>query len=309
MIGKIERVLLRQVWKKEAKDFSTWLYDNMDALGEELDISLNPVEKEKNVGAFSADIIAEDESGQKVLIENQLEKTDHDHLGKILTYVSNLEAKIAIWISSEPRPEHSRAIDWLNETNSDVDFYLVKIEAYRIGNSDPAPKFTVIAGPSEKTKAVGEEKQDLAARHEKRLAFWKALLDKSKQKTSLHANISPCIHGWIGAGAGKGGMTYNYAMTYKQAYVELYIDRGKGTDEENKRIFDQLHTNKREIESVFGGNLQWQRMDNRRASRIRKTYNMGLNDSAQWNQLQDHMIDGMIGLDKALGKHIKALKL
>src|SRR3972149_5082649 len=183
MVGRMEHVSLRDVWKKEAKDFTSWLYENLEILGEELDLELTPDQKEKSVGSFSADITAEDKSGQKVLIENQLEKTDHVHLGQILTYISNLDAKIAIWVSSDPRPEHIRAIDWLNETGSDVRFYLVKVEAYRIGNSNPAAKFTVVTGPSEKTEIVGDEKKEMAERHRLRYDFWKSLLEKSKQKT------------------------------------------------------------------------------------------------------------------------------
>jgi hypothetical protein len=309
MIGKIERVPLREVWKNEAKDFTSWLYDNIGALGEELDIDLSVVEKEETIGSFSADIIAEDSSGQKVLIENQLEKTDHVHLGQIVTYVSNLEAKVAIWISSNPRPEHERAIDWLNESGSGASFYLVKVEAYKIGNSDPAPKFTVIAGPSEKTEAVGEEKKEFAARHKLRLEFWKSLLEKTKGKTKLHANISPTKYSWIGTGAGVSGISYNYAITYKYGQVELYIDFGKGYDKDIKSAFDQLHSKKKEIEQVFGGSLRWERLDNRRASRISKRYDYaGLGDKDKWDKLQGEMIDGMIRLEKAFSKHIKELK-
>lgn len=306
MVGRIERVLLREVWKKEAKNFTTWLFENLEVLGEELDMDLTADEKEKNVGSFSADITAEDGSGQKVLIENQLEKTDHDHLGKILTYVSNLEAKTAIWISSKPRPEHETAIQWLNETGGDVRFYLVKIEAYRIGNSEPAAKFTVITGPSEKTEIVGEEKKGFAERHRKRHEFWKQLLEKSKKKTNLHANISPSIYSWIGAGSGKRGLGFNYAVTYKHGQVELYIDRGKDSDEENKRIFDELQSHKNEIEKDFGDKLKWERLDNRRASRISKRFDYsGLNDREKWDKLQEDMIEAMIRLEKSLKKYIK----
>jgi len=175
----MERVDLRKVWKDEARDFTSWLFDNIDILGEELNINITPVEKEKNVGSFSADILAESGEGTPILIENQLEKTDHNHLGQLLTYVSNLEAKKAIWISKEPRSEHEKAIEWLNELTSDVDFYLVKIEAFRIGDSAPAPKFTIIAGPTESGKVVGSEKKELAERHKKRLKFWEGLLEKS----------------------------------------------------------------------------------------------------------------------------------
>lgn len=309
-IGKIENVPLRAVWVKEAKDFTSWLFDNVEVLGEELDILLTAVEKEKSIGSFSADIIAEDGSGQKVLIENQLEKTNHEHLGKILTYVSNLDAKIAVWISSDPRPEHERAIEWLNESGSGVDFYLVKIEAYRIGGSEPAPKFTIIAGPSEETEVVGKEKKELAERHKKRLEFWKSLLEKSKLKTTLHSNISPNIWGWIGTGAGRSGLSYNYVITYKHGAVELYIDRGKESKEENKRIFDELYSHKKEIEEIFGGKLEWERLDDRRASRIRKTFAYaGLNDKDKWEKLQNDMIAGMTGFEKALKKYISGLKL
>ena len=310
MIGRIEKVRLREVWKKEAKDFTSWLFDNIEILGEELDIDLTALEKEKKVGPFSADIIAEDGTGQKVLIENQLEKTDHDHLGKMLTYASNLDVKAAIWISSEPRKEHERAIDWLNESRIDVNFYLVQIEAYRIGKSEPAPKFSIIAGPSEESKIIGKEKEELSKRHKKRLEFWKSLLDRSKSKTSLHSNLTPSIYSWIGTGAGRSGLNYNYVITYKYGAIELYIDRGKESKEENKRIFDELNSHKKEIEEIFGEELQWQRLDDARASRIRKAYTYArLDDKNKWDKLQDDMIDGMIMLEKSLKKYINRLKL
>jgi len=296
---------LREVWKNEARDFTSWLFDNIDILGDELNINVTPIEKEKNVGSFSADILAESEEGDPILIENQLQKTDHDHLGKLLTYVSNLEAKKAIWISKEPRSEHERAIEWLNELTSDVDFYLVKIEAYKIGDSDPAPKFTVIAGPTESGKVVGSEKKELAERHKKRLDFWQSLLEKSKVKTSLFSNITSSISSFISTGAGKSGLSYDYNITYKHGTVELYIDRGKELEEENKKIFDKFYEHKDEIEKIFGGKLNWQRLDNRRASRICKLYNnVGLNEKEKWDKLQNEMIDDMIKLEKAFKKYI-----
>lgn len=310
MIGKMERVDLREVWKDEARDFTSWLFDNIDILGDELNIGITPIEKEKRVGSFSADILAESEEGDSILIENQLEKTDHDHLGKLLTYVSNLEAKKAIWISKEPRSEHERAIEWLNELTSDVDFYLVKIEAYRIGDSDPAPKFTVIAGPTESGKVVGSEKKELAERHKKRLKFWESLLEKSKKRTPLHSNISPSINSWIVTGSGKRGLGFGYVVTYKHGQVELYIDRGKDNQDENKKIFDELQSHMDEIEKEFGNKLKWERLDDRRASRISKKFEYaGLNDEEKRDKLQDDMIDGMIRLEKSLKKHIRNLKI
>jgi len=310
MVGKMEKVSLREVWEKEAKDFTGWLYENLEILGEELSLDLTPDEKEKRIGSFSADITAEDGSGRRVLIENQLEKTDHGHLGQILTYVSNLEAKIAIWISSDPRPEHIRAVEWLNETGSEVLFYLVKVETYRIGSSEPAAKFTVVTGPSEKTKIVGDEKKELAELHKLRYAFWECLLDKSKAKTNLHSNISPGYANWVGAASGVRGLGFNYTVTYKFGQVDLYIDRGKDCDEENKRIFDELKSHKAEIEMECGGKLRWERLDDRRACRIIKRMEYaGLADRDKWPELQEDMIDSMVKHEKALMKHIKKLKI
>lgn len=310
MVGKMERVSLRDVWKKEAKDFTGWLYENLEILGEELDLDLTPNTKEKSCGSFSADIVAEDSSGQTVLIENQLEKTDHDHLGKILTYVSNLDAKIAVWVSSEPRPEHQRAVEWLNETGSGVRFYLVLVEAYKIGNSEPAAKFTIITGPSEKSEIVSEEKKEMAERHRLRYDFWKSLLEKSKKNTPLHANISPCIYSWVGAGAGMRGLGFNYAISYKYGQAELYIDRGKESEEENKKIFDELQSRRAEIEKDFGDKLRWERLDDRRACRISKRFEYaGLGDRDKWDKLQDDMINAMMRLEHSLKNNIKALKI
>lgn len=119
-----------------------------------LDLTLVNVDREQAAGSFSIDLVAEDEGGGTVIIENQLEKSNHDHLGKIITYLSAMEAKAAIWLVSDPRPEHVAAIAWLNESSSAA-FYMVKVEAVRIGDSPAAPLFTLIVGPSEDTKDVG----------------------------------------------------------------------------------------------------------------------------------------------------------
>ena len=307
-IERIKKVPLREVWKNEARDFTSWLFDNIEILGEELDMDLTAIDKEGDAGSFSVDIIAEDENGQKVVIENQLEKTNHEHLGKILTYLANLDAKIAIWISSNPRQEHERAIDWLNEFGSEIAFYLVQIEAYKIGNSNPAAKFSIIAGPSEESETIGKKKKEYAKRHILRKEFWTALLEKAKGKTSLHSNISPGIYSWIGTGAGKQGISYNYVITKKYGGCEIYFDKGKDYIKPNinKIRFDKLYKHKNQIEKKFGGKLNWERLDNARASRISiKFKGKGLNDKENWGKLQDKMIDVMIRLERAFKDSIR----
>ena len=310
MIGKIKKVPLREIWKDEARDFTTWLGENIDALNEAMNLKLVVTDIEKSVGTFSSDIVAEDENGVIVIIENQLEKTDHDHLGKMVTYLSNLEnAKTAIWISSFPREEHRKAIEWLNEfTPDDVCFYLVRVEAIRINSSDSAPLFTIVAEPTEIAKEIGKEKKEYAEKNHLRKEFWTQLLDSARGKTKILSNLSPSIYHWIGTGAGKQGMSYNLVLTKSFASVEIYLDRGKGFTNINKKRFDQLHNNKEAIEKSFGDSLSWERLDNKRASRISKKFiNYGLRDSEKWPEIQKIMIDCIIRMKSVFDQFIKDL--
>jgi hypothetical protein len=310
MIGKIDRVPLRDVWKHEALDFTRWLEENIEVLNDILDLNLTTAEREKDAGNFSVDLVAEDEKGNPVVIENQLERSNHDHLGKLITYLTAVGARTAIWIVSDPRPEHINAISWLNE-GSAAAFYLLKIEAIRIGESEPAPLLTLIVGPSEEGREVGETKKEMAERYKIRHEFWTGLLDYAKGKTKLHAGLSPSEYNWIVTGAGVRGLGYNYSLTKHAATVELYIDRGKDAEEENKAIFDQLHAAKEEVERVFGGPLEWQRLEDRRACRIRQKITVGgwRDDPAKWPEVYEAMVDAMIRLEKALKPHIQKLKV
>ncbi len=170
MIQKISRIGLREAFKREAADFTRWLQENLDILNDVIDLNLSNAEREKIAGDFNVDLVAEDEAGNKVIIENQLERSNHDHLGKLITYLVAVEAHTAIWIVSNPRPEHVSAIAWLNESSS-ASFYLLKLEAITIGDSPPAPLLTLIVGPSEEAKAFGEAKKEFSERHEIRKAF------------------------------------------------------------------------------------------------------------------------------------------
>jgi len=309
-IGKLESVPLRELWKHEERGFSAWLEENVDTLSEALDVPLSAVQRERTAGSFQVDLLAEDGDGNLVIIENQLEPTDHDHLGKVLTYLTNLEAKTGIWITSKPRPEHIRAVAWLNEaTPVNISFYLVRVAAYRIGDSDAAPLFTIIVAPSAETKDIGRQKKDLAERHVLRLRFWEQLLGRAKQKgVTLHASISPSKENWISTGAGKAGLSFNYTIWLEEkTAVELYIDTGDR--DQNKRIFDSLQANKEKIEADFGATLLWERLDERRASRVRFLIRKGglKDDETNWAPIQDAMIEAMDRFSKALRPHIQAL--
>ncbi len=261
--------------------------------------------RESQVGSFSCDLTCQGPNGTRVVIENQLEKTDHDHLGKVLTYVANLDAKIAIWISTEPRAEHIRTIQWLNEiTPADASFLLVKLAAYRIsGSESAAPLFTVIVGSEiAESKQIGEEKKDLAGRHILRLKFWEGLLDRAKKRgVMLHAQRAPSKDLWLGAGAGvRAGVSYTYLVwMHQETGVEFYI--GNEDNFENKRIFDALYSHKAEIESAFGKPLQWDRGEEQKFSRSRFVLKQGgLMEEEKWPEIQDATISAMDNLAKAL---------
>ena len=307
-IGRLKPVNLRELWPNEARDFTTWLAENLDFLGEKLEIELSLVEQEASAGVFSADILAEDGSGNPVVIENQLERTDHDHLGKIITYLSNLDAKAAVWITSDPRPEHEKAVHWLNEVlPADTVFYLVKIETYRIEGSPPAPALTVVAGPSPEARQVGTQKKGLAKRHILRREFWAQLLERAKEKTSLHARRSPTADSWLSAGSGKAGIVFQYRIRMDDAEVALRIRRD--TIEESKRIFDSLYANRDTIERAFGDRLEWLRLDAVRNSRTRYVISFGgLRDRDRWPEIQERMIDAMVRLERALKPEIQRLR-
>jgi len=308
-VGKLTRVSLREVWKHEAYDFTQWLQDNIDVLSEVLDLSLVNVDREHAAGSFNIDLVAEDEGGGTVIIENQLGKSDHDHLGKLITYLTGLSAKAAVWIVSDPRPEHVAAVAWLNESNS-ANFYMLKLEAVRIGESPAAPLLTLIVGPSEESKDVGVAKKEIAERYGIRKRWWTTLIERSAAKSKLHAHITPGEYSWIGTSAGLRGLNYNYVVTQSECAAELYIDRGKDRDGENKRIFDQLAAHKEAIEGAFGGPLSWERLEERRACRIRYTSESGgyRTPEEQWPAIQDHIIDAMVRLERALKPYIAKLK-
>ncbi|MCB9858992.1 MAG: DUF4268 domain-containing protein [Phycisphaeraceae bacterium] len=301
MIGKIDRFPLRKVWPHEAHHFTTWLADNLDVLSECISLDLSLIEREAAAGDFSVDLLVEDSNGRTVIIENQLERTDHDHLGKLLTYLAAHDAEVAVWIASDPRPEHTKAVAWLNDS-SPADFHLLRAEAVKIGNSPAALLLTPIVGPSAGSKIVAKQKQEKAERHELRHEFWTGLLEEAKKRTQLHANISPSQVNWIGASSGIAGCMYVYVVGQTWWRTELYIDRGRDLSTQNKHIFDAIAQKQREIESAFGQPLNWERLDDKQACRISFASDTGgyRSERELWPNIQSDMIDTMIRFEAAI---------
>ncbi len=305
-ISKIDRHPLRSVWAHEATDFTTWLAANIDVVNEVINMNISVVERESAAGDFKLDLLAEDDSGRPVVIENQLERSDHDHLGKLMTYLANFDARAGIWIVAEPRPEHVAAIGWLNESAA-ADFYMLKAEAISIAGSDPALLLTQIAGPSAEQQVVGTEKKNITERHHLRRAFWTLLLDRAKSKTKLHAAISPSNSNWAGTTAGRKGIWLNYVIGQQWWRIELYIDTGhKG---ENEKYFDHLMESHDKIENRFANSLEWKRLDAKRTCKIQYQSESGgyKSPAADWPRISDEMVSCMILLDSALSGPIERL--
>lgn len=309
-IGKIEKVDLREIWKREDTDFTRWLAERIDYLNEVIDINISVNTIEGNVGPYRVDIYGEDESGNAVIIENQLEKTDHTHLGQILTYMVNLDAKIAIWITSNPVEEHRQVIEWLNETTpDDMRFYLVKVEGIKIeGQQFVAPLFTVVEGPTQDRKKIGSEKKEHARRFTVREEFWTQFIEQMNEKSTLCQNVSPSKDAWIGAALGISGISLNMVATGHYARAEIYMNRGD--QKKNKETFDFFYAMKDQIEKDFGGPLIWARMDELVTSRIESQLDgVDIFNQEDWPKMTDFIIDSAIRLHKAFKEPMYKLKM
>ena len=305
-IGKLKKVPLREVWQHEAADFTTWLEENYEVLNDVLDFTLTGWEREQPVGDFSVDLVGEDEDGNTVVIENQLEPSNHRHLGQLLTYLAMLDAKAAVWIVAQARSEHAKVIGWLNEATT-TPFYLIQLEAVQIEKSEPAPLLTKIVGPSEATRAAGSTKRSRSERHERRYRFWQMLLEEAKKTTTIHARISPSSSDSIAAAAGVPGLAWKYYLRDKETQVGLRID---GPDpDENFKLVDRLSVHKNEIESVFGEPLIWDRKAGRRVCRILNRIDKGgWRDEEKWPEVIATTVDAMCRLEKAIRPYLAELK-
>ena len=308
-IGKIQKVDVRKLWSKENTGFTVWLEENIDYLTEVIGFKITIESREKRVGPFSVDLYGEDNNGNKIIIENQLEKTDHTHLGQILTYLTNLGAKTAIWISSDPVVEHQKAIDWLNETTpDDISFYLIKLEAVKIDNEEvAAPLFTVIKQPSAESKLIGAEKKKSAHQNTLKYKFWEQFIGKINEKSSICQNITPGRSSWLTVALGMSGIAMYLVITNTDARSEIYI--GRGNKDENKKIYDLFFAKKEQIESDFKGELTWKRLDDAQGSKIESQLT-GVNVSREedWGKITKFLIDSAIRMHAVFTKHISEIR-
>ena len=259
---------LRSVWPNEASDFTPWLAENMELLNEATGLSLELVEQESAVGSFSLDVLAQDtETGANAVIENQLEDTNHDHLGKIITYASGKDAEVIIWIVKRARDEHKQAIEWLNNhTDDKCAFFLIEIELWRIGKSEPAVKFNIVERPNDWAKSM-KKSSSLTQGGAQKLNFWQQFIEYNQANNGVYTKSTPASDAWIGKSIkGIPATNVNLVITKDNCRTEAYIN--SGNQEKNKSIFDVLFAHKDTIEQEYGSSLTWQRLDDKVTCRI-----------------------------------------
>lgn len=282
-LGKLEKVELRDIWKHEALDFTKWLAkeENIAILSKELGIDIDVLETEMNVGRYNVDIFAKDSgSDRKIIIENQLENTNHDHLGKLLVYSAGLDANIAIWIVKDVNEEHKQAVEWLNENTFDnINIFLVKVELWKIGNSLVAPKFQIVCEPNNWTKLLREKSyDDISGVKLENLNFWRGFVDYSKSIDKTFITQKPSTHNWyvirVGSSDYKISLLYNVNLDMvKCQFIVL-----------NKDIYKELVEVKDKIDLEIP-NLEWDYLEDRKIDKISLSYNnvsSDLDNSYSW---------------------------
>jgi hypothetical protein len=317
-LGTFERVPLKEAWPSEDGNFTPWLAQarTISLLGDALNLELEVEAVEHWVGSFRADILARaiDETDHRVIIENQFGRTNHGHLGQILTYLAGIEgAKTVVWIAETIQPDHRAAIDWLNaNTTEEFSFFAIEIELWPIGSSPPAPRFNVIASPNDWTKTartaarkVGETA--LAERHHIGLAYWASFADYLNEKGSTFRIRRANKDHWFSFGVGRAGFVISATISTdkERIGVELYNHRDM-----EKAAFRALFAQKEAIEKEFGEPLEWQELPGKKATRI-ALYELGVDpsDKKQYPELHAWMLTKMDRFRKVFAARIKSLSL
>lgn len=310
-LGHLTNMELRDFWPKEASDFSPWLAKNLSMLGNVLGLELELTTHEAPVGEFSLDILARDLGRDRpVIIENQLEQTDHDHLGKLLTYAAGYDAAVIIWIAKEIREEHRQALDWLNQrTGSNTDFFGVVVELLKINDSPPACNFKLVAFPNEwrKRKISNSGIAKTSKRQEAYREFFQELIDQLREQHKFTGARIGQPQNWYAFSSGISGILYSFSFAQEgRARVEIYIDRGDL--EQNKIFYDELEKNKTEIEREFSEDLDWEPLSSKRACRI-ALYRPGRidDDSQSLEEIKNWAIDSLLKFKKVFAPHMNRI--
>lgn len=294
VLGRLSRVLdLRDYWAGEAQDFTPWLAapENITLIGEAIGLELEVLAQEKNVGPFRADILCRDTlTGHYVLIENQLERTDHTHLGQLLTYAAGLEAVSIVWVARTFTDEHRAALDWLNRITIDTaNFFGLEIELWKIGESQVAPKFNVESQPNDWAETVTQQAAaggtgELTETQQLHLQFWTQFREFMEERGSAVRMNKPSKDHWTNVAVGRSYFTLVVVNGMRDGFTELHL---KTLGPDAKANFHALQDQHREeIEGALG-ELEWRELPDAKESQIRLRRIGDPTDLASWSELNE----------------------
>ncbi len=311
-MARIEVVEPREIWSNEARDFTPWLAKHISELGEALGLDLELQSAEAPVGGFSLDILAREVGRDRpVIVENQLGPTDHSHLGQLLTYAAGYDANVVVWIAKEFRDEHREALDLLNRhTDDEIDFFGVAIEVWKIKDSPPAPHFRVVSAPNDWRKQTKKStiKGQLieSERGERYRDFFQALVEVLREQHRFTNSRKGGTQSWRAFPAGYGWRVH-YGVNFGagEARVEVYID--SQNKDWNESLFDTLEDRKESIE-VETGELKWERLDNKRACKIKTVRPGSINSGeSELAEIQNWMVENLLLFKKTFGPLLEEL--
>lgn len=312
-LGRLERVTAREYWESEASDFTPWLAqpDNIVLLGETIRLDLEVETIEKNVGPFRADILCRDTTtNHYVLIENQLERTDHGHLGQLLTYAAGLDAATVVWVASRFTDEHRAALDWLNRiTSTDFNFFGLEIELWRIGDSALAPKFNLVSQPNDWSKAIQESAAastsgDLTPKRQLQLEFWTQFSQYMEPRSPSIRLRRPRPHYEMVVPIGRAGFYIALWMFIDSGDIQVSLQI---VGKDAKAYYGLLEARREEIEARLGP-LIWVNRPNTRVARLAVTSKSPLSDPASWPEAHQWFAEWVEKFTAHLGPLVRALR-
>lgn len=312
-LGRLEKVELRDVWETEDRDFTPWLAqeEHIQILGDTIGIEMELEAQEKDVGPFRADILCKNvDDDSWILIENQIERTDHKHLGQLLTYAAGLQAVTIVWVASKFTDEHRASLDWLNKiTDDNFRFFGLEVELWKINDSLPAPKFNIISKPNDWSKSISQAASRMSSQpttktKEMQLQYWHKLKENLAENNSRLKPQTPRAQHWWNFSIGRSGVKIATLMNTRENRIGVEISM---FSDDAKAFYHLLLQDKEEIEEQIGEELVWKELPEKSASRIILYKDTDPSNETEWPRQFDWLREKVELFDTTFRERVKRL--